>query len=81
MGLTAQEQALLLYDIKLQCLQNISEHDPEGRHTQLNHKSEVILLFSIRSSVIDEGKITRILSPGVAWERKSAGEICQKVET
>lgn len=30
-GLTAQEQVLLLYDIKLQCLQNISEHDPEGR--------------------------------------------------
>ncbi|KAI5088868.1 parathyroid hormone 2 receptor [Silurus meridionalis] len=28
-GLTAQEQVLLLYDIKLQCLQNISEHDPE----------------------------------------------------
>ncbi|XP_072527629.1 parathyroid hormone 2 receptor isoform X1 [Salminus brasiliensis] len=27
-GLTAQEQVLLLYDIKLQCLQNISEHDP-----------------------------------------------------
>uniref|UniRef100_A0AAY5ERE9 Parathyroid hormone 2 receptor a n=1 Tax=Electrophorus electricus TaxID=8005 RepID=A0AAY5ERE9_ELEEL len=26
-GLTAQEQVLLLYDIKLQCLQNISEHD------------------------------------------------------
>ncbi|KAL6461827.1 hypothetical protein MHYP_G00299720 [Metynnis hypsauchen] len=30
-GLTAQEQVLLLYDIKLQCLQNISEHDPAGR--------------------------------------------------
>ncbi|KAK3528374.1 hypothetical protein QTP86_034127 [Hemibagrus guttatus] len=29
-GLTAQEQVLLLYDIKLQCLQNISEHDPEA---------------------------------------------------
>ncbi|KAM9493406.1 parathyroid hormone 2 receptor [Clarias gariepinus] len=28
-GLTAQEQVLLLYDTKLQCLQNISEHDPE----------------------------------------------------
>ncbi|XP_056303904.1 parathyroid hormone 2 receptor [Danio aesculapii] len=27
-GLTAQEQVLLLYDIKLQCLQNISEHNP-----------------------------------------------------
>ncbi|XP_016138099.1 parathyroid hormone 2 receptor-like [Sinocyclocheilus grahami] len=27
-GLTAQEQVLLLYDIKLQCLQNISEHSP-----------------------------------------------------
>ncbi|TRY91980.1 hypothetical protein DNTS_013791 [Danionella cerebrum] len=29
-GLTAQEQVLLLYDIKLQCLQNISEHNPAG---------------------------------------------------
>ncbi|TSK67220.1 Parathyroid hormone 2 receptor [Bagarius yarrelli] len=28
-GLTAQEQVLLLYDMKLQCLQNISEHHPE----------------------------------------------------
>lgn len=30
-GLTAQEQVLLLYDIKLQCLQNISEHNPAGK--------------------------------------------------
>ncbi|XP_062845394.1 parathyroid hormone 2 receptor [Trichomycterus rosablanca] len=28
-GLTAQEQVLLLFDIKLQCLQNISEHSSE----------------------------------------------------
>nr|XP_055074463.1 parathyroid hormone 2 receptor [Misgurnus anguillicaudatus] len=27
-GLTAREQVILLYDIKLQCLQNISEHNP-----------------------------------------------------
>lgn len=47
-GLTAQEQVLLLYDIKLQCLQNISEHNPAGKTplgTFFHSKTNIILMF------------------------------------
>lgn len=70
-GLTAQEQVLLLYDIKLQCLQNISEHDPEGRYSWLIYYKKASFFLPFRVVLLWEEVNKNPI-------QKSGREICMK---